>query len=64
MTPEELKALREALGASQAALARALGVGERQVRRWLAGDARVPPAAAILIRAWAAGELKGFGQPR
>lgn len=51
MTPAQLRASIAQLGLSQEALGRFLGhPNGRTVRRWLAGDARIPEAAAKLLR--------------
>lgn len=52
MTPSTFRAHLAALGWSQRGLADMLRRDERQVRRWLAGTAPVPPdAAAWILRA-------------
>lgn len=49
MTAEELRSARRDLGLSGAALAKRIGVTDRAVRRWEAGDREVPgPLAALL----------------
>jgi transcriptional regulator with XRE-family HTH domain len=45
--PLRLRALLERSGLTQRALARELGVNERTVRRWIAGDSAIPRAAMI-----------------
>lgn len=50
MTPSQLQAALDRLGSSQRSAGRWLGVGERQVRRWIAGDAAIPQPVAILLR--------------
>lgn len=50
MTPKQLAATLEKLGLSQRSGARFLGVDERTMRKWIAGDARVPESAAKLLR--------------
>ena len=50
MTPDQLRAAIETLGTNQAALARAVGVNPRTMRRWIAGDSPIPRTAAILVR--------------
>lgn len=52
MTPAECKAARQRLGLSQAGLAEALRMGpngERQVRRWEAGETPVSGPASVAI---------------
>ena len=51
MTHEEIKLVVAQLGLSQEALGRFLGHPDgRTVRRWLAGDTRIPKATAKLLR--------------
>ena len=50
MTPAQYKAAIKALGLSQRAAGKFLGVDERTSRRWIAGDAQVPESAAKLLR--------------
>ena len=50
MTSTEYRELLAALGLSQAAAARLLGVGEVTSRRWAAGMREVPPPAARFLR--------------
>lgn len=50
MTPKQYAEAIERLGLSQRGAARFLGVDERTGRKWIAGDARIPEAAAKLLR--------------
>lgn len=50
MTPLQYAAAIERLGLSQRAAAHFLGIDERQSRRWIAGEARIPEATAKLLR--------------
>lgn len=50
MTPKQYAEAIERLGLSQRAAAAFLGVDERQSRRWIAGEARIPESAAKLLR--------------
>lgn len=51
MTPEQLKQLLDLLGMhTQSSAAEFLGVDERTLRRWMAGDFAVPASAAKLLR--------------
>lgn len=50
MTPEELRAIREALGLTVPALAALLGVRPESVDRWNIGLYKMPLATAILLR--------------
>ena len=52
MTPAELKAARKKLGMSAAELADVLLLGRgggRSIRRWEAGDSRIPGPAEVAI---------------
>lgn len=50
MTPTQLRAILFRLGLTQAAAARLVGVPDRTMRKWLAGDHDMPESAAILLR--------------
>jgi hypothetical protein len=50
MTPKQYQDAIDRLGLSQRAAGWFLGVGERQSRRWIAGDAKVPESVAKLLR--------------
>ena len=50
MTPAQYRVAIERLGLSQRAAGTFLGIDERQSRRWIAGDARIPEAVAKLLR--------------
>jgi DNA-binding transcriptional regulator YiaG len=50
MTPTQYAAAIEKLGLSQRSAGQFLGVDERQSRRWIAGDARIPESVAKLLR--------------
>ena len=51
ISPKQLRAIIKKLGLSQMELARRLGVDGRSVRRWLAGEAKVPGPARVAILA-------------
>lgn len=53
MTPEELRALLKACGLSQRGAAAALGIDERTMRRYCAGDLPVPRTVDYALR-WVA----------
>jgi DNA-binding transcriptional regulator YiaG len=57
MTPLQFRRAISELGLSQLAAARMLGYDGRTVRRWIAGEIGVPPAAAKLLRLAADGKL-------
>lgn len=50
MTPKQYADAIERLGLSQRAAGAFLGIDERQSRRWIAGDARIPESVAKLLR--------------
>jgi transcriptional regulator with XRE-family HTH domain len=54
MSGEQLRAALAALGLSQLEAARRLGVDGRTVRRWVAGDRRIPGPVVELVRTWLA----------
>lgn len=63
-SPVEFALLVSALGLSQAACARYLGRSERTVRRYLTGEARIPAAEVLLLRAILALDTKPLVPPR
>ena len=50
MTPKQYAEAIARLGLSQRAAGRFLGVDERTSRKWIAGGARIPESAAMLLR--------------
>lgn len=52
MTRSQFRQALERLRLTQVAAAKHLGVDARSVRRWIAGDRRVPEPVAILLRLW------------
>lgn len=50
MTPKQYADAIERLGLSQRAAGKFLKIGERQSRRYIAGDAKVPKPTAMLLR--------------
>jgi DNA-binding transcriptional regulator YiaG len=50
VTPDEYREAIEALGLSQVAAARLLGVDDRTSRRWASGERDVPPPAVRFLR--------------
>jgi len=62
-TPDELAATGRALYGDrwQTALAQDLGVSDRTMRRWLAGEFHIPPAVATELRAVLVERLKTIG---
>lgn len=53
MTAVEFRATRLALGLTQVALARFLGVAVRSIRHWESGHHHVPGPVALAVRALA-----------
>jgi plasmid maintenance system antidote protein VapI len=51
MTPVEYGVFLELLGLSQLAAGRWLGVSPRTSRRYITGNATIPPAQVLLLRA-------------
>jgi DNA-binding transcriptional regulator YiaG len=49
MTPEQFRQIRQELGWTQRATAEALGVTDRCIRRYEAGDRRVSKPVALLF---------------
>ena len=52
MTPADFRAALDRLGLSQSEAARRLRVDPRTVRRWIAGDRRIPWLVTELLRTW------------
>jgi DNA-binding transcriptional regulator YiaG len=50
MTPKQYEDAIEKLGLSQRASSKLVGVGERQVRKWIADEAKIPKSVARLLR--------------
>jgi DNA-binding transcriptional regulator YiaG len=51
MSPLEFRQHIEHFGVSKSAMARLLGVSNRTARRYALGEASIPPAQVLLIRA-------------
>lgn len=49
MTSKQLQTLLDKVGLSQRAAAKALGINDRSMRRYCAGDAPIPKAIEIAI---------------
>ena len=52
MSPQQFRRVLRLLRLSQMEAARRLGVNERTVRRWVAGDSRIPESVALLLHTW------------
>jgi hypothetical protein len=50
VAPKEFEEAIAVLGLSQVGAGRFLKIGDRQIRKWIAGDARIPESAAMLLR--------------
>ena len=50
MTPVQLQTKLDALGLSQRAFANLICTNERSVRRWIAGERRVPPWIPVILK--------------
>jgi len=59
MTPKQFRTARKRLGLTQRALADRLGVHVQTVKKWSAGDRRIPQPVVILLRIWLAPERAG-----
>ena len=49
MAPEEIKQARQEMGLTQAAMAKAMGIGTRKWERWEGGHSPISPEGARLI---------------
>lgn len=49
MTKEQLKQARHQLGLTQAAMAKAMGIGTRKWERWEGGYSPISPEGAMLV---------------
>ena len=49
MTKEQLKQARHQLGLTQAAMAKAMGIGARKLERWEGGHSPISPEGARLV---------------
>jgi DNA-binding transcriptional regulator YiaG len=52
MSPQQFRNALRRLHLSQVQAARRLRVNERTVRRWVAGDSRIPESVALLLHTW------------
>lgn len=60
MTGKQLQKMLDALGVSQRATAKVLGISERQMRRYCSGDAKIPQAIEFAMLWIRAGSKEGF----
>jgi len=59
MSPQQFRRALRQLRLSQVQAARRLGVNERTVRRWIAGDSRIPESVALLLHTWLRARPRG-----
>ncbi len=52
MSPQQFRHALRHLGLNQVQAATRLGVNPRTVRRWVAGDSRIPESVTLLLRLW------------
>jgi DNA-binding transcriptional regulator YiaG len=52
MSPQQFRYVLRQLGLSQVQAAKRLGVNPRTVRRWVAGDSRIPESAGLVLQLW------------
>lgn len=57
MTPNQLRAALDRLGLTQVGAAKDLRCDGKTMRRWISGETRVPPTAAILLHLLLAGKV-------
>lgn len=50
MTPTDLRATITRLGLSQVGAAKVLGIDDRTMRRWIAGEREISPPAILALR--------------
>ncbi len=52
MSSQEFRRVLRRLRLNQVQAARRLGVNARTVRRWVAGDSRIPESVSLLLETW------------
>ena len=52
LSPQQFRHALRQLGLTQVQAAKRLRVNQRTVRRWVAGDSRVPESVTLLIEVW------------
>ena len=52
MSPQRFRGALRQLGVSQVQAAKRLGVNPRTLRRWVAGDSRIPESVGLLVELW------------
>ena len=59
MSPQQFRDALRRLRLSQVQAAKRLSVNERTVRRWVAGDSRIPESVALLLQSWLKARPRG-----
>jgi len=49
MTPQQFRHVLRQLGLNQVQAAKRLGINPRTLRRWVAGDSRIPESVSLLL---------------
>jgi len=52
LSPQQFRHALRQLGLTQVQAAKRLRVNQRTVRRWVAGDSRVPESVTLLLEVW------------
>ena len=52
MSPQQFRQVLRQLGLSQVQAAKRLGVNPRTLRRWVAGDSRIPESVGLVLQLW------------
>ena len=52
MSPQQFRQVLRRLRLNQVQAAKRLGVNPRTLRRWVAGDSRIPESVGLLLQLW------------
>ncbi len=52
MSPQQFRHALRKLGLNQVQASKRLRVNERTVRRWVAGDSKIPESVILLLQIW------------
>ena len=52
MLPKQFRRILRELALNQVQAAKRLGVNPRTLRRWVAGDSRIPESVSLLLQLW------------
>jgi DNA-binding transcriptional regulator YiaG len=52
MSPQQFRHALRQLGLNQVQASKRLRVNERTVRRWVAGDSKIPESVILLLQIW------------